>query len=133
MADLDDGPCDVEVTALPYGVAVQAKDGKWYVKAAFYSRAFADAYVGGMASVGLKAKVVWDDPEKDIEEGTPQRIWARFLALAAVEIFGEKETILEGKKVKNFLGSVEKYKKFFDQAVEDILEGDEHGKVETRS
>jgi len=137
MADPDDGPCDVEMTVLPYGVAVQAKDGKWYVKSAFAPRALADAYALGMKSVGLKAKVVWDDPKKGIEEETPRRIWARFLALAAVEIFGEKETILEGKKVKNFLGSVERYKKLFDTAVEEVLvektlvEGaeDEHGRT----
>ena len=64
----DEGPCDVEMTALPYGVAIQAKDGKWYVKAAFYSQAMAGAYVVGIASVGLKAKIVWDDPEKDIRD-----------------------------------------------------------------
>lgn len=66
MIDPDEGPCGVEMTLLPYGVAILATDGKWYVKAAFHKKEYAAAYVMGMASAGVKAKIVWDDPEKDI-------------------------------------------------------------------
>jgi hypothetical protein len=64
----NDGPAEVEMCPLPYGVAVLAKNGKWYVKAAFYTKEYAEAYVLGMQSVGIRAKIVWDDPEKDIRD-----------------------------------------------------------------
>lgn len=50
----------------------------------------------------------------------PDKLWERFVFLMSIESFGEKEVIMEGKKQKIFLGSVEKHKKVFDQAVAEI-------------
>ncbi len=60
----DEGPLDVQMTDLLFYVATLATDGKWYVRAGFYSKPLAAAYAAGMAQAGVEAKIVWDDPEK---------------------------------------------------------------------
>jgi hypothetical protein len=63
--------------------------------------------------------------ERDSEgEMNPNKIWERFVFLMSIESFGEKEVIMEGKKQKMFLGSIEKHKKIFDQAVKDMVAED---------
>lgn len=51
-----------------------------------------------------------------------EAIWGRFFLLASVEALGESAVILEGKRIKNFLGAIEKYKKLYDQAAMDVLD-----------
>lgn len=60
----DEGPLDVEMVDLKFMVATLAKDNKWYVRAAFATKALAEAYAQGMASVGVQAKIVWDEPRE---------------------------------------------------------------------
>lgn len=50
------------------------------------------------------------------------KIWALFIEKCALNSFGEREIIMEGKKMRNFLGSVEAHKLIFDEAVSEILE-----------
>lgn len=49
------------------------------------------------------------------------QIWSRFIQQVALDAFGEKEMINEGKKVKVLYGSVEAHKKLFDKAVDEHL------------
>jgi len=51
-----------------------------------------------------------------------KRIWDRFLELVAINAWGEAEVIANHPKVKNFLGSVEKYQALYEKAVKGILE-----------
>jgi hypothetical protein len=64
VASIDEGPADVQMVDLDYMVATLAKDGKWYVRAGFATKELAEAYANGMAVVGVKTKVVWDDPSR---------------------------------------------------------------------
>lgn len=49
------------------------------------------------------------------------KTWNRFVFLLSVETFGEKAVISEGKRQKNFLGSVDAHRKVFEQAVKEVL------------
>jgi hypothetical protein len=42
-----------------------------------------------------------------------EKIWDDFIQKCAVDSFGEQAVITEGKRQRNFLGSVEAYKKIF--------------------
>jgi hypothetical protein len=53
----------------------------------------------------------------------PEKVWARFVFLMSIDSFGEQAVIVEGTKQKMFLGSIEKHKKIFDRAVQDVQEG----------
>lgn len=60
----DLGPIDVQMVDLKFMVAILAKDQKWYVKASFATKALAEAYATGMETVGVQARVIWDDPRE---------------------------------------------------------------------
>lgn len=49
-----------------------------------------------------------------------KKIWARFIHLLNIDTFGEEAIIMEKKQTKNLLGSVEKHRKIFEQACEEI-------------
>ncbi len=49
------------------------------------------------------------------------KLWERFVFLMSVDSFGEKEVIMEAKRQKMFLGSIEKHKKIFNQAWDDMI------------
>ncbi len=42
-----------------------------------------------------------------------EKIWNAFILKCAVDTFGEEAVITEGKRQRNFLGSVDAYKKLF--------------------
>ncbi len=52
------------MTELRFYVATLALDNQWYVRAGFTTKPLAVAYAEGVTQAGVKAKVVWDDPEK---------------------------------------------------------------------
>ena len=55
------------------------------------------------------------------------KIWDRFLHNLGVHSFSEKEMIMEGKKIKNFLGSAELHKRIFMESAQQILVEQELG------
>lgn len=48
-----------------------------------------------------------------MSEAEVEKIWDAFILKCSVLTFGEKEVITEGKRQRNFLGSVDLYKKIF--------------------
>lgn len=52
---------------------------------------------------------------------TLNKIWDRFIHNLTIHTFGEREVLMEGKKVRNFLGSAEAHRKLFMEAANEIL------------
>lgn len=48
-------------------------------------------------------------------------VWEAFVRRLTVKAFGEQAVIMEGKKLKNLLGSVDSHKAVFMEAVEDLF------------
>lgn len=48
-----------------------------------------------------------------------EKVWERFVQILGEQTFDSKE-LAEGKRVRNFFGSVESHKKAFDQAVREV-------------
>jgi hypothetical protein len=56
-----------------------------------------------------------------------ERIWKRFIQLCSVADFGEEAVLTEGKRTKNFLGSVERYESLYRKAVEEFCHISQEG------
>ncbi len=54
-----------------------------------------------------------------MKEITSEEIWNEFVFLMNKDTFSDRE-LMQGKSVKNLLGSVEKHKKLFLQALENL-------------
>lgn len=50
-----------------------------------------------------------------------EKMWDRFVERCALKTFGEAAIITEGKKQRNFVGSVDSYKKIFMEVTRDHL------------
>ena len=54
-------------------------------------------------------------------QNLPDKIWLRFIELLSLDLHDGDERLAKARPIKVLLGSVESHKKFFDQAIKEVL------------